>query len=401
MYQPLTGIRIIDTTAMVSGPLATMQLADQGAEVIKIERPGTGDYTRLAANQRAGFSANFVNNNRNKRSVALDLKQADGLAALKRLCETADVFVQNFRPGVAERMGIGEDAIRAVSPDIVYTSISGFGQTGPYAAKPVYDPLIQSLSSLASIQAGSDDARPRLVRTIVPDKLTGYMAAEAIVAALFARERGAPGQHVQLSMLDAVIEFLWHSDMGSQTFVGAEWPQAQAASFIDLIYETTSGYISVAVQNDNEWRALIAALDAPELRDDPRFATFADRQANINARLTETQDRLAVASAEYWLDRLTEYGVPCAPVLTRHQLIEHPQIQANDIIQTFEHAQAGTLRQARPAARFSKATAMPQRAAPDLGADTRAVLAEHGFEPAEIEALFERGIATDESDPNA
>src|SRR5699024_6663305 len=214
---------------------------------------------------------------------------------------------------------------------VIYTSISGFGQTGPYASQPVYDPLIQSLSGLASIQGGSDEARPRLVRTIVPDKLTGYMAAEAIVAALFARERGAPGQHVRLPMLDAAIEFLWHSDMGSQTFVGDEQPQAEAASFIDLIYATTTGYISVAVQNDAEWWRLTEALDAPELRDDPRFVTFADRQANIDARLTETQDRLATASAEYWLDRLPQYGVPCAPVLTRHQLARHPQIQANGI----------------------------------------------------------------------
>ncbi|WP_353250761.1 CoA transferase [Salinisphaera sp. T31B1] len=393
MKHPLSGYRVIDTTAMVSGPLATMQLADQGAEVLKIERPGVGDYTRLASNRRHGFSASYLNNNRNKRSVALDLKQADGLAALERLCENADVFVQNFRPGVAERMGIGEQAIRAVAPHIIYVSISGFGDAGPYAGYPVYDPLVQALSSLASIQGGADTARPRLVRTIVPDKLTGYVAAQAITAALLARERGAPGQHVRVSMLDAVIDFLWHSDMNSQTFVGDEFDQARAASFIDLIYETTTGHISVAVQSDKEWQALIRALDTPEWNQDPRFATPADRQDNIDARLALTQQKLATASAEHWLERLAEYGVPCAPVLTRSDLLEHEQIAANAIIVENEHPQAGRLRQARPAARFSAMPDTDYAGAPALGADTAAVLAEHGYDTQAIERLVEQGAA--------
>ena len=398
MKQPLSGYRVIDLTAMVSGPLATMQLADQGAEVLKIERPDVGDYTRLASNQRHGFSASYLNNNRNKRSVALDLKAPAGREALLRLCENADVFVQNFRPGVVERMGLGEDAIRAVAPDIVYCSISGFGAAGPYATYPVYDPLVQALSSLASIQGGADTARPRLVRTIVPDKLTGYVAAQAITAALLARANGAPGQHVHVSMLDAVIDFLWHSDMNSQTFVGDEFDQAKAASFIDLIYETTTGYISVAVQTDKEWQALLAALGTSEWNDDPRFATPAARQDNINARLEMTQAQLVENSAEHWLERLTAHGVPCAPVLTRTDLLSHEQIAANAILVETDHEQAGRLRQARPAARFS---AMPQpdfRGAPPLGADTAAALRESGYDADAIQALFDDGAAADGKD---
>ncbi|MES1950175.1 L-carnitine dehydratase/bile acid-inducible protein F [Salinisphaera sp. S4-8] len=391
MKQPLSGYRVIDTTAMVSGPLATMQLADQGADVLKIERPEVGDYTRLASNRRNGFSASYLNNNRNKRSVALNLKDKAGRDALLRLCADADVFVQNFRPGVAERMGIGEDDIRAVAPDIVYCSISGFGDAGPYASYPVYDPLVQALSSLASIQGGADTARPRLVRTIVPDKLTGYIAAQAITAALLARANGAPGQHVRVSMLDAVIDFLWHSDMNSQTFVGDEFDQAKAASFIDLIYETTTGYISVAVQTDKEWQALIGALDTPEWNDDPRFATPADRQDHIDARLELTQQKLAENSAEHWLARLSEYGVPCAPVLTRTDLLSHDQIAANAIVMETDHAEAGRLRQARPAARFSAMPVADYRGAPALGADTRAVLAEHGFSESDIDTLARSG----------
>ncbi|GAB3670814.1 CaiB/BaiF CoA transferase family protein [Salinisphaera aquimarina] len=398
MKQPLAGYSVIDTTAMVSGPLATMQLADQGAEVLKIERPGVGDYTRLASNRRNGFSASYLNNNRNKRSVALDLKQPDALAALMRLCASADVFVQNFRPGVAERMGIGEDAIRQVAPDIVYVSISGFGDAGPYAGYPVYDPLVQALSSLASIQGGSDAARPRLVRTIVPDKLTGYVAAQAITAALLARANGAPGQHVRVSMLDAVIDFLWHSDMNSQTFVGDEFDQARAASFIDLIYATTTGHISVAVQSDKEWQALIAALDTPEWNDDPRFKTPADRQDHINERLELTQEKLATDSAEHWLARLAEHGVPCAPVLTRSDLLDDEQIAANAILVENDHPGAGRLRQARPAARFSAMPDVVYRGAPPLGADTAAVLAENGYDHDEIAALIASGAAAGNPD---
>lgn len=391
MKQPLDGYRICDMTAMISGPLATMQLADQGAGVIKIERPGVGDYTREASNRRSGMAASFLNNNRNKRSIALDLKHPEGLAALKRIAASSDVFVQNFRPGVAERIGIGEAAIREVAPEIIYVSISGFGENGPYAAKPVYDPLVQALSGLASIQGGSDDARPRLVRTIVPDKLTGYVAAQAITAALLARANGEGGQHIRISMLDAVLDFLWHSDMNSQTFVGDEMAQSQAASFIDLIYETTTGYISVAVQTDAEWQALTEALDTPHWRDDPRFATPADRQDHIDARLEMTQARLREASAEHWLERLAEYGVPCAPVLTRSELLDHPQIRANGIVVESEHEIAGRLRQARPAAHFSGHPRPPMRGAPALGADTRAVLADIGYAATEIQALIEGG----------
>ncbi len=346
---PLHGYRIVDLTSMISGPLATMILADQGADVIKVENPqGGGDHTRAAANRRGGFSASFVNNNRNKRSIALDLKNEAARAALLRLVAGADVFVQNFRPGVVERMGLGEDAIRAVAPSIIYVSISGFGESGPYSHKPVYDPIIQALSGLATVQAGSDTERPRLVRTILPDKLTAVTASQAITAALLARERTGQGQHIRLSMLDAVVAFLWASDMGSQTFVGDELPQQDAASFIDLIYQTADGHISVAVQTDREWTALTRALDRPDWLEDPRFATPALRHKHINTRLQMTQDVLMTRTAGEWLDRLTAAGVPCAPVLTRTEMIRHPQVVENGIVVHAEHPAAGTLRQARP-----------------------------------------------------
>ncbi len=180
---PLEGVRVLDLTSMISGPVATMMLGDQGADVIKVEPPG-GDLVRNLGPNRAGFTASFVSSNRSKRSLVLDLKSAAGLAALKRLIPTADVFVQNFRPGAIERMGLGENVVRALRNDIVYVSISGFGETGPYAHKRVYDPVIQALSGLAAIQADRDTGRPRMVRTIIPDKTTALTAAQAITAAL-------------------------------------------------------------------------------------------------------------------------------------------------------------------------------------------------------------------------
>ncbi len=392
MAGPLDGYKIIDLTSMIAGPWATMILGDQGADVIKVETRGRGDHVRAGVNRRGGLPAHFLNNNRNKRSITIDLKDPRGRDAFLRLAAGADVVVQNFRPGVVERLGIDEPAVRAVAPKIIYVSISGFGETGPYAAKPTYDPLIQAISGLASVQGGSDERRPRLIRTIVPDKLTAVTASQAVTAALLARERTGEGQHVRLSMLDAVIAFLWSSDMGSQTFPDSEISVQRAASFIDLIYETKDGHMSVAVMNDREWAGLTRALERPEWLEDERFTTPSLRDANIDERLGMTQEVLRTRTTDEWLARLEEAGVPCAPVLHRRDLAAHPQIQASGILVETQHPDAGRVRQARPAIRFEGTPSSIRRGAPRLGQHTDEVLREAGLSEAEIGELRAQSV---------
>lgn len=392
MPGPLDGVRVIDLTGMISGPLGAMILADQGADVIKVESP-RGDNTRAVATRRGGLSASFLNNNRNKRSVVLDLKAPGGREGLLRLFASADVIMQNFRPGVADRLGIGYDDAKAVREDVIYASITGFGETGPYAHKPVFDPLIQSLSGLTTVQAASDQRRPSLIRTILPDKLTGFTVAQAITAALFARERTGQGQHVRLSMLDTVVHFLWSSDMGGHTFVGDELQEETAQSFIDLIYETADGYMSVAAFRRVDWEKLADACEQPEWKTDPRFLTSAGLEEHKPARLELTQEVLRTRTTGEWIERLEAFDVPCAPVLTRRDMICHPQIAANALIVETEHPHAGTLRQTRPPARFEGTPTEHRFGGPLLGEHTAEVLAETDLSESQISALLDNGTA--------
>ena len=392
MPGPLHDFKVVDLTSMVSGPLAAQTLADQGADVIKVEAP-RGDHSREATSRRGGFSATFLNNNRNKRSIVLNLKHPDGLAAFRRIAGAADVIVQNFRPGVAERIGVGEAAMRELNPEVVYVSIAGFGFDGPWVNKPVFDPIVQAVSGLATVQAGSDALRPRLVRTILPDKLTGIQAAQAITAALLARERTGRGQHVRLSMLDTVVSFLWSSDMGAHTFVGAESASEPAQSRIDLIYETRDGHITVAVNQDKEWVGFARAAERPDLLEDERFRTAESRQTFRDERLELIQSVLAERTTAEWLDRLESHDVPCAPVLTRRGMIGHPQVRANALIVETDHPEAGRLRHTRSPAQFSVTEPEHRRPAPVLGGHTREILSEHGFDEGEIAALVASGAA--------
>ena len=282
---------------------------------------------------------------------------------------------------------------RSINPAIVYVSICGFGFDGPYAQKPVFDPLIQAISGLTTVQGGSDQERPKLVRTILPDKLTAIQASQAIAAALFARERSGEGQHVTLSMLDTMVSFLWSSDMGGHTFAGHESSSEKAQSFIDLIYETKDSYISVAVMLDKHWKGFVAAVKRTDLLEDERFTTPTGREVNKDARTRLMQEVMLPYTTTELMDKLEEQDVPCAPILNRTEMRNHPQVIANEIIVENEHPEAGLIRQTRQPAEFSVTTNEHRFGAPGYGDHTRVVLAEIGFDTTKISQLEASGAA--------
>jgi crotonobetainyl-CoA:carnitine CoA-transferase CaiB-like acyl-CoA transferase len=389
MRGPLAGIKVLDLTSVVSGPLATMFLADQGAEVLKVE-PLAGDITRRsrqAISASGEFSALFVSTNRGKRSLALDLKRPEALAIMHELVSRADVLVQNFRPGAVERLGLGEAALRTRNPRLIYVSISGVGGSGPYAKKRVYDPIIQGLSGFADVQSNPETRRPQMIRTIVADKTTAIFAAQAVCAALYARERTGEGQHIRLAMLDTMIGYLWPEAMTQYTVVGREASTADPIARPDLIFETADGYITVGTISDSEWRGFCAAAERPGLAEDLRFGTPGARAGNATERILLMADIIRARSTAEWLDRLDANDVPSAPVLRRGEVIANQQVVARELIAEFDHPGIGRVRQPVPAARFDRSPAAIQGPAPRIGEHSAVILAELGLEAAEIERL--------------
>ncbi len=389
MTGPLSSIRVVDLTSVVSGPVATGLLADQGADVIKVESL-TGDLTRRSRTSFGGFPPTFIACNRGKRAIALDLKHSDAAEVLWRLIDTADVLVQNFRPGAIERLGFGEADVRARRPQIVYLSISGVGENGPYAKKRVYDPVVQALSGMADVQADPDSGRPRMIRTLVADKTTGIYAAQAITAALVHKERTGEGQHVRLSMLDTMISYIWPEAMAALTVVDGE--QTPSSSSHDMIFKTADGYITIGAVSDAEWRGLCDALDKPKWLRDPRFLTPSLRNENRQVRLDLVADAVRNCTSINCLSALDVADVPCAPVLRRREVLDHPQVIASKTIETIDHPDIGRIRQARPAARFEVSPAAITGPAPKLGQHTREVLLELGYSEGDIAAFLKADV---------
>jgi crotonobetainyl-CoA:carnitine CoA-transferase CaiB-like acyl-CoA transferase len=388
MTGALDGFRIIDFTQVISGPLATRILADQGADVIKVEPPG-GDVLRHMGGI-AGIAPTFATTNRSKRSLVLDLKKDGALATVDRLVTGADVFVQNNRPGAAERMGIGAERLCALNPRLIYVSISGFGETGPYRHKRVYDPLIQGMSALAEIQ-GAGTERPRLVRVIVPDKVTALTTAQSITAALLARVRTGCGQHIRVSMLDAVIAFVWPEGMAYHTFIAPGRPKPKPVQRRDMVYDTADGYVMVSTVAHREWQGFCRAAEKPEWLEDERFRNAAGLVRFAKERLDLMAAVLETKPTAHWLDVLDREDVPCGPVLTRDDIHLDPQVLANGILVEDEHPVAGLMRQPRPAERMEGTPSEILRPAPTLGQHTDEVLAEIGMSRGEISALRRGG----------
>lgn len=386
---PMSGYRVIDLTSVVSGPATTVMMADQGADVIKVEAPA-GDVLRRGHKYAGKHAPNFVSCNRGKRSIVLDLKQEEAREILWELIATADVLIQNNRPGAMERLGLGADAVRSRFPKLIYASISGVGESGPYSGKRVYDPIIQALSGLADIQSDPITGRPKMIRTLIADKITSVYMAQAITAALLHRERTGEGQHVRVSMLDAVVSFIWPEGMGPFTAIGHEQADARNSPH-DMIFETADGYLTVGTVSDTEWKALCHALDRPAWLEDSRFLTNALRSQNRQERLRLIEDRLKEGSTETWLTAFEQYDVPCATVQRRMAVLSDPQVQNNELIVEMEQPNVGPVRQARPAARFEASPAKIRGPAPELGGDTSDILDELGLSQDVIKKLHKSG----------
>ena len=389
MPGPLDGFKVLDMSRVLAGPAATVLLADQGADVIKVE-PLAGDVVRAMGG--GGVTPGFVTANRGKRSIALDLKTEAGIDVVKHLAADADVFVQNFRPGAIDGMGLGEPVIREINPKIIYVSMSGFGETGPYAHKRVYDPVIQALSGLADLQATDENDRPRMIRTVIPDKTTGITTAQAITAALLARERTGEGQHIKVAMLDVMIAYLWQEGLGGLTMVGNEDAVKRGQRSKDLIYETQDGYITAGAVSDKEWQGMCKALDREEWLTDERFATPRARSMNVKLRLEMTAEVLRTNTSAYWLERLDDCEVPSAPVLSRPEVISQEQVQINQILTEYEQPGLGRIRQPRPAAQFEATPVKTRQTAAALGEHGPEILSELGFDPGQISDLIKQGI---------
>lgn len=379
---PLSGIKVLDLSVMISGPLAAMTLADQGADVIKIETPGLGDLMRLLGSQKGGMTGIFVNNNRGKRSLVVDLKSDAGRDVVHRLVAGADVLIQNFRPGAMERLGLGWDDVHGINPDLIYVSISGYGPAGPHSNRRVYDQVIQAAAGYAAVQTDPSTGRPVLLRTLVCDKATSLTAAQAITAALLARERGhARGQHITLAMLDAAIAFLWPDAAMDAVLLDDD---VLRTGTIGSAYQVTAlkdGYCAGGTVSDSEFRGWCNAIGHPELADDPRFATTLDRVMNAHELAPLLYQYALETDLADFLEAAEEHDVPASKINTLDDLVTDPQVVHNAVFVERHHPVAGRLREPRPAPVFSDTPARVSGFAPRLGEHSDEIVRALGLDP--------------------
>lgn len=392
MPGPLEGVRILDLTTMASGPLATSILADQGADVIKVEGPDRGDGLRKIGPSRGGMSAMFTSLNRNKRAIAIDLRDTRGVELLDRIVEGVDVFVQNFRPGAVERMGIGPDRYRARHPELIYVSVSGFGERGPMAQSAVYDSVMQAYSGVAMHQADLETGEPTFVRSVVCDKGTAIQTSQLITAALFARSQGRGGQHVKVSMLHASLAFLWPDGMQNHALIGDGVSAPLQKGALPMIRATADGHIAISFIQDREFQALCRAIEREELLSDERFATAGPRAANARELQASLDGTLRSFTTRQLVESLVAADVPYAPVGDPATIHEDAQVVANDLLFEMDHPIVGRLRQPKPLGEFGGTPTRVERGAPGLGEHTREVAREAGYADADIDTLLAEGV---------
>jgi len=393
----LDGIRVVDLTTIVMGPYATQILGDFGADVIKVEAPPGGDPLRFAGPSRTkGMGPLFLQLNRNKRSVLLDLKKARGREAMLRLCESADVVAYNVRPQAMERLGLGYDDIRKANPRVIYAGMFGFGRSGPYAAQPAYDDLIQGLSGYAATFAKMSGDVPRYFPVNFCDRTTGIYAVSAITTALLHRERTGEGQAIDIPMFETMAQFILGDNLYGETFIPAMGPTGYSRILAPdrRPYATKDGYVCAVIYTDRHWETFfILAGRAEEFRSTLKYQTLAGRTGCINDLYGLAGEIFKTRSTAEWINLLTVADIPVAPMHTLDSLLQDPHLIATGFYQVLEHPSEGKIRLMRSPTEWSSTPAEIRRLPPRPGEHTGEILDELGYSPREISTLVDSGAA--------
>ncbi|MDI6772612.1 MAG: CoA transferase [bacterium] len=393
MNTPLEGLLVVDLTRALAGPYCTLMLGDFGARVIKIEVPTGGDDTRgWGPPFIAGESAYFLGINRNKESLTLDLKTPEGQQVLGRLVARADVLVENFRPGIMERLGFAYPAVCVHNPGLVYCSISGFGQDGPYRERTAYDLILQGMGGLMGI-TGEEGGPPVKVGVAVTDIAAGMFAAYGILAALRVRDRTGRGQLVDVSMLDGQVA--WMTYQAGHYFATGENPKRLGSAHPSIVpyqaFRTRDGYVNVAVGSEAIWGRFVVAMGAPEMADDPRFRANPDRVAHREALIARLEELFAARATADWVAVLEEAGVPCGPIYLLSDLFSDPQVHQRAMVVEMDHPRAGRIRQTGVPVKLSATPGRIVSPPPVLGEHTAAILAELGYDAEAVEGMRRAG----------
>lgn len=394
--QPLDGVRIIDLTSVVMGPFATQLLGDLGADIVKVEPPDGDILRHIAPMKNPAMGHIFLHHNRNKRSIVLDLKTAEGYQALSRLIKSADVLIYNVRPQAMARLKLSYDEVTAINPEIIYVGAYGFGQRGPYAAQPAYDDLIQGMSAMPALFHQAGASSPRYAPLAIADRITGLAAVNAVTTALFARSRTGRGQSVEVPMFETVTQLVLADHMGGFTFDPPEGELGYARMLAPFRapYETRDGYMCVLIYNDKHWRAFFKLIGQEDVfTSDPRFSSHEARSRNIAQVYAFAAEHLKRRTTAEWEVALREADIPSAAMKTLEDLINDPHLAQTGFFSHHQHPSEGFLREMTLASHWPAAGEMPHRPAPRLGEHSTELLREVGYSNEEIHALMQAGVS--------
>jgi len=392
--RPMAGVRILDMSTVLMGPLATQILGDYGADVVKVEPP-EGDVARHAGAAKApGMASMYIGTGRNKRSIVLDIKQADGKAALLDLCRTADIFIHNVRPDAMRRAGLDYASLRAVNPKLIYLALVGFGEGGRYANRPAFDDIIQGAAGVAGLFLQAGHPAPAFIPWNVADRLTGATAAHAALAALLLRARTGEGQFVEVPMYETVVQMVLGDHMGGLAFEPPNGPPGYGRLLTPgrRPYPTSDGFVVATPYNDKQFAALFDLLDLPaDVRDQPMFRSIEARQQNWPGIYAALSQAFTGKTSAEWVALCSDAAIPCTAVRKLSELVDDPHLRDVGLFETSEHPALGTVRQIRPTTRWSTADVSIRRHAPGIGEHSAEILREIGYTDARIDGMARSG----------